>query len=187
MKERRHDPLKLDVAAFAQSAARLDGCWEQAELPRLASGLGAPLADAPVDVVRWQARGESRPRRGGDPEIWLHLEAETNAWLVCQRCLAPVRLPLEVRRSFLFAADEAQAERLDEELEEDVLVLSRGLDLRELVEDELILALPIVPRHERCPQPLPVAADAVPEPAAEQPHPFAALAGLRRATGQGKD
>ena len=30
------------------------------------------------------------------------------------------------------------------------------MDLRELVEDELLLGLPLVPRHEDCPQPLPV-------------------------------
>jgi uncharacterized protein len=36
-----------------------------------------------------------------------------------------------------------------------VLALEPALDLKELVEDELLLALPLVPRHEVCPEPLP--------------------------------
>jgi len=54
------------------------------------------------------------------------------------------------------------------------------------VEDELILELPLVPRHEGvCPEPLPFpgAADAAEEPAVERPNPFAALAALRKPGG----
>jgi uncharacterized protein len=47
------------------------------------------------------------------------------------------------------------------------------------VEDELILALPLVPRHDACPQPLAAPATAE-EPLAERPNPFAALAALKR-------
>ena len=60
-----------------------------------------------------------------------------------------------------------------------MLVLTRALDLHELVEDELILALPLVPRHDACPQPLAAPATAE-EPLAERPNPFAALAALKR-------
>ncbi|MDP1159869.1 YceD family protein, partial [Klebsiella variicola] len=58
--------------------------------------------------------------------------------------------------------------------------LPRHLDARELIEDELLLALPLVPRHANCPQPLPGAGEQA-EPEAEQrPNPFAALAALKR-------
>jgi uncharacterized protein len=57
-------------------------------------------------------------------------------------------------------------------------VASRHLDLHGLVEDELLLALPLVPMHEHCPRQLPMSAgDAEVAPA---PKPFAALASLRR-------
>jgi uncharacterized protein len=48
-----------------------------------------------------------------------------------------------------------------------------------LLEDELLLSLPLVPMHVDCPVPLPPAvAD---QPAEEgAPHPFAALAALKR-------
>ena len=75
----------------------------------------------------------------------------------------------------------AQAARLDEEGDEDVLALTRALDLPALVEDELILALPLVPRHEVCPQDVPLeAVDEGFEAAGERPNPFAALAALKK-------
>jgi uncharacterized protein len=84
-------------------------------------------------------------------------------------------------RWFRFAADEAAAAALDDEAEEDVLVLSNEFDLATLIEDELLMALPLVPRHETCPVEVKLAvADADFEAAsAEKPSPFAALASLR--------
>jgi uncharacterized protein len=83
------------------------------------------------------------------------------------------------QRSFLFVHGENTAAELDNDSEDDVLALTRSLDLVELIEDELLLALPLVPRHETCPQPL-LAGE--PEALAddEPPHPFAALAALKR-------
>ena len=61
-----------------------------------------------------------------------------------------------------------------------LLALPPTLDLIELLEDELLLALPLVPRHEACPEPLPMSAGEVSEGEADdEPHPFAALAALR--------
>ena len=181
MKQKVFDPLRLDVAAFAAEQAELQGEWPLPQLPRLAeAGAQEAPADA-AEAVRWQARGETHARRAAEPEIWLHLRAEGGVWLQCQRCLQPMREELAVERSFRFVRSEAEAEAQDAESEEDVLALSRTLDLRALVEDELILALPLVPRHEACPQPLPQPA---PDPLQAQPeaapNPFAQLAVLKR-------
>ena len=109
----------------------------------------------------------------------------------CQRCLGPVCAELQVDRAFRFVADEATAIAEDVETEEDLLVLTRHLDLAELVEDELLLALPLVPRHDVCPDPLPLTsspADEAAEDAEVPPHPFAALAGLKaRGGGTGNE
>lgn len=177
MKTRDFDPLKLDVAAFAKSDdALLEGTWSLAELERLAS---STVAAAEATPVTWRARGELRAVRGGQPQIWLHTEASTRVMLECQRCLMSVAADVTARRSFLFVHGEDTAAELDSDSEDDVLALTRSLDLRELIEDELLLALPIVPRHETCPQPL---LASQPEQAAEEeaPHPFAALAALKR-------
>jgi uncharacterized protein len=178
MTRRTFDPRRLDVAGFAETGERLEGGLDADALPRLAASTLAP-SDAPRPPVAWQAVGELRPVAGGAPEVGLHLEASTVVTLECQRCLQPMREPLHVDRWFRFAATEDEAARLDEDAEDDVLVLSRTFDLQELLEDELILSLPLVPRHEVCPEPLPAPEND--EAAAESP--FAALAALRRGGG----
>jgi uncharacterized protein len=97
--------------------------------------------------------------------------------------LGPVQTLVEVDTWLRFVSDEAQAAALDAELEEDVLALEREQDALELVEDELLLALPLVPRHEECPQPLPLPAedlDDEADAAPAKPNPFAALAQLKK-------
>ena len=180
MKTRVVDPHRLDVEAFAKEGAQLEGDWPLASLERLADVAHPDAKPAESDRVHWHAQGEQRGMKGGAPQTWLHLGASARLALVCQRCLAPVDMPLQAERSFLFVADEDTAARLDADAEEeDVLAMTRALDLRALVEDELLLALPLVPRHEVCPEPLPVAdEDETPEEAPA--HPFAALAALKR-------
>ena len=170
------DPLRLDVAELAADGAEQEGRWPLADLARLAEMHLA--GDAPAPEVRWQVRGELLPVTGGAAEVWLHLAADVELDLCCQRCLGPVPEVVQIDKPLRFVADEAQAAALDAELEDDVLALERVLDLRELVEDELLLALPLVPRHATCPQPLPLPAE---EPEAEQKaNPFAALAQLKK-------
>jgi uncharacterized protein len=176
MSEHPLDPRRLDLRGFARGGVLLKGTLAQSALPRFADSLAA--ADGPSAEVTWSAEGESRAVKGGQAQIWLHLKAQTLARLQCQRCLHALVEPLAFERSFLFVADEAEAERIDEDIEEDVLVLSKLFDVLQLLEDELIMAVPIVPRHEECPQPLPTqAADDFDTSA---PNPFAALAALRR-------
>lgn len=174
MKVRAADPQALDLLAFCHEEGRLAGRWPLAGMARLAESFCA----ASDGAAGWRARGWRVPVAGAEPELWLELEGQAEVPLTCQRCLQPMSQPLQVQRRFRFVRSEDEAARLDEEIEDDVLVLSGRLDLQALLEDELILALPIVPRHEACPTPLPAQA---PEGEEEQaPRPFAALAALRR-------
>ena len=173
------------MASFAAEAAALHGVWPGASLPRLAESQ-TPPQDTPLSDVVWSARGERLPVAGGEAEIWLELQAQAPVWLSCQRCLQPFSEELSLTRRLRFVRGEAQAEALDAEIDDDVLALTRSLDLRELVEDELLLALPLVPRHEQCPQPLPMGAeadDAVDategHAPAERRNPFEALKALK--------
>jgi uncharacterized protein len=178
--KRPHDARRLDVARFAAEAGVLAGAWPGEQLDRLADSQSPPQ-DTPLAAVDWSVQGEARPVTGGEPELWLTLQARTTAWLTCQRCLQPLAEALAIDRRIRFVRGEAEAEALDAESEDDVLALARSLDLRELIEDELLLALPLVPRHDRCPRPLPVDAQAAAAPVAEpDAHPFAVLKGLKR-------
>ena len=102
--------------------------------------------------VTWSATGELRNPGHVHPEVWLHLKADAVLSLTCQRCLGPVDVAVAVDRSFRFVPDEDTAAAQDDESEEDVLALSRSFDLVELVEDELLMELPLAPRHEVCPE-----------------------------------
>ncbi|WP_405198038.1 YceD family protein [Brachymonas sp. G13] len=93
-----------------------------------------------------------------------------------------MRQRLEISRRFRFVQDEATAEMLDDELEDDVLVISRDFDLQALIEDELLMELPVAPRHEVCPQAprMQVQTADFREEEAEKPNPFAALEALKK-------
>jgi uncharacterized protein len=174
MGARHADPTKLDVAVLAADAASLAGQWAASELGRW-HALQTPDAGHDAAPVQWATRGEQRQVTGQAPQTWLHLSAHTTAWPTCQRCLQPFSLPLAIERTLRFAATEAEAEALDADSEDDVLALAPTIDLRALIEDELLLAWPIVPRHELCvmPQHDPGRLDE------EAANPFAALAPLK--------
>lgn len=184
---RAQDPRRLDVRAVIEQAHALTGRCALDELPRLLEALAPADPAQPADPtdrpVAWAVQGEWRAVTGGAPQHWLRLQVDGDLSLVCQRCLGPVREHLALDRWLRFVESEAQAAELDAELDDDVLALPRWLDLVELIEDELLLALPLVPRHAVCPAPLPVPG---PDEAAldeKQPHPFAALAALKRPGG----
>jgi uncharacterized protein len=192
------DPLRFHVATFAADAQEAEGDWAIAELSRLADSecpldAGSPLksrtgADTPrlpnraesdlTRRVRWRATGSHRPV-GGEDQVWLHLQADADVVLQCQRCLLPLDEAVRVDRHFRFVADEDTAAAMDDEMEDEVLALPKSLNLRDLVEDEMLLALPLVPRHDVCPETVPLQFGDV-EEVEEKSNPFASLALLRK-------
>ena len=168
---------RLDVEAFAQEAGEVTGQEPLRDYPRLLAETQGRGAETPVT---WSARGEVRRPRLQAPQVWLHLKAGANLALTCQRCLAPVEVPVAVDRSFRFVADEETAAAEDDRSEEDVLALGRSFDLLELVEDELLMELPLAPHHETCPPVHVAAEDAGFEgSSARHENPFAVLGQLK--------
>ena len=180
MATRSTDPRRLNVEAFARDHATLEGTERLASLSRLVASAHPEVPPGAADSVAWQAHGEVRQPHSIAPQPWLRIVAHAEMALQCQRCLGPVDAALDVDRWFRFAHNEDEAAALDAQVETDVLALGRPLDLLALVEDELLLALPLVPRHERCPVPLPMASSAEIEDEDEPPNPFAALGALKR-------
>lgn len=170
-------PPKIDVKQAGQSSQQLVGHDLLLNYERLLSetqGLGSQ------NTLNWSVRGELRPDQAGQPQVWLHLSVNVSLPLTCQRCLGPVDVPVQIERAFRFVETEAQAELEDDASPEDVLVLSQDFDLACLIEDELLMDLPVVPRHETCPLPVKLMAmDAGFEETLPKPNPFAVLAGLK--------
>jgi uncharacterized protein len=187
------DPRRVDITAVSRSQAQLQGEWPADELERLKEETHEREEGA-SQRVRWQAKGFVHQGLGVVDQPGLHLLVDANIVRTCQRCMKPMQLSLHVDRRFLFAATEALAAELDDLTDHDVLVTSRTLDLRDLVEDELLLALPVVALHETCPVSLakwmaPAVDDASSaanestgnrEPQGAKNNPFQALAVLKK-------
>ncbi|MCB2008328.1 MAG: DUF177 domain-containing protein [Rhodoferax sp.] len=178
----KHKPQRpstqLDIRAFARSAGSVGGTLPLAEFDRVTPDCVGDVAN--VDVT-WSASGELRGGQGTSAVPWLHLQVRGELPLVCQRCLEPVATPVAVDQWFRFVPDEDTAEQQDDDATEDLLVESAEFDLRALVEDELVLAMPLIANHETCPRAPRLSAqdEGFEEPAAQPPRPFAALAQLR--------
>lgn len=197
MKARTFAPRKLDMAAFIESGEEMSGAMPIQDWPRLAEELAKDADVASLKPVSWRAQGRLVAQRVGGPQLWLDLSAHGEIARECQRCLHAVILPLVIDTSIRFVKDEAAAAELDADCDDDVLALSRQFDLQELIEDELIMAQPIVPRHEQCPTDvaalIKAEVEAVPPghvapaeqvgealTASGKPNPFAVLASLKK-------
>jgi uncharacterized protein len=102
------------------------------------------------------------------------------AQLQCQRCMQPLQLPLDARARVALVAAEEDIGKVPEDLEP-MLAPDGRLSIGELVAEELLLTLPLVPLHgagEACGAQVPPAEDEVPQ--GETHQPFARLAELMK-------
>lgn len=171
----------VDTHEFCRRADTARGTEPLSGLPRVASLLADPQGD-----VSWQLTGRSAVRADGSRLAFMALELQSTVTMRCVRCLETVALPLSEHRSYRLVGNEEQAAQEDADDDDyDVLVASRRFDLAALVEDEMIMALPAVPRHEDCQAPAGVApaastADSGTQVEPAPAHPFAVLSGLKR-------
>lgn len=135
------------------------------------------LADGSGEVRAHMAFG--RDERGAR---CLQVILQAEVMLMCQRCLDSMRYPVNIENRFTLLMDEAASEELAEG-EDWLLVTEEGLSLREVLEDELILSLPIVPRHaigdSEC-RGVETVLDTEVYAGPEKENPFAVLAALKK-------
>lgn len=158
--------LVIDGFAFAKCGGTQQGELDVSRLVRLHD----LLAKVEGGVV-YRLQGYLAER--GQFRLRLQITGELS--LVCQRCLKPVAFALDVDRVLELVTE--TAELADDELEDDSrdflpLPKSGELDVAALVEDEIILDLPPVPRHENCAFPSK-------SESGERLNPFAVLGGLK--------
>lgn len=149
-----------------------------AVLPRLAQSQAATAAShEPPRPLAFRLEGFLDERRR--PSARLAIDGEID--LVCDRCAKPLRWRLQAQAHYFFVHSEDELARLPvDEAEEEPLLGATRFDLRGLIEDEAILALPMSPRHADCTLALPVPAAAREDDhAPERPSPFAQLEKLK--------
>ena len=180
-------PSQADVVALAKAGVTLsDDLFQTTDAPALAQRFSRLAAESclpeGLDDLHWQAQAEMHSGEAGELQPWLFVQASARLPLVCQRCLEPVVISLEAERAFRFVANEEVAAAEVDLCEEDVLVLEPRMDLLALVEDELLMSLPLLPMHEECPVHVPTTAvdEAFAEADAVKKNPFSALDALKK-------
>lgn len=114
--------------------------------------------------------------------IFLHLQTKGCFWQDCQRCLEPVAVDLSLDCLFGLLADDNHVALLDDDVEP--ILLSEVIDdkdklwLLPLIEDELLVALPLSPKHDDCEMAVSQVGEVI-EIIEEKDNPFAMLAGLK--------
>ncbi len=128
----------LDSLRFARSGESLEGVLQAKVLPRLKGNLTSEDVAVQYRIVGGIEAGKPVLR------LWI----EVDVWLTCQRCLEPFRERLELSNILPIARDEAELARWEaEDPLVDALVADGRLDVVSLVEDEILLSLPVSPRH----------------------------------------
>jgi uncharacterized protein len=127
----------LDVDPLADGQAAIDVAIPLAAFPRLSPQLA---------VTEGEVRGQVRfTREIGVPVADVEVSGELP--LTCQRCFGPMSLPVESRERVAMVAGAAEADRVPQG-RETILAPDHRISIRDLVEEELLLALPIVPLHD---------------------------------------
>jgi uncharacterized protein len=129
---------RLDAVRLAADGASLERRFPLAGFPRLADSLVTSEGDA---TARLSFHEVAQGVAG------CELEVQATVSLRCKRCLEPVAVPLHSVARLAFVAGEAGAAALPEGVEA-VTADPHAVDLNAAVEDELLLSLPLVPRHE---------------------------------------
>ncbi len=158
----------IDAFEFCRNSGHREGTTPVAEMTRLA----ADCADKSGEI-HWSIDGGLTKQ--GSPSMTLAVAGPVR--LVCQRCLTPMDYEIDSSTMLVLGKDDEDADGIEEVLDDesiDVIVGSRECDIRQLLEDEALLALPQAPKHEVCPDTKLL--DAL---KTEKVSPFAALKNLK--------
>jgi len=130
-------PERFNPAELADTEAAFEGRLQPDALPRLRAATLTIEAPVTLQVAFYRDMGGHCVAEG---------RAATTVSLTCQRCMEPVRLELDAAFRLGVVEDDAAAAALPEDLEPQV-VGHHALTPATLIEDELLLALPVVARH----------------------------------------
>lgn len=177
--EKAASSAKLPTTVSLDKWADVGFSWQGQLLPTEFSRLAALLSEeheqSPIGIELTLTTNNNL--------LALDFRLQGEVWLTCQRCLQPVSVALTDDHYIALPADESQVRLLDDE--DEYLLLEEILDedsqekllpLARLIEDEILLDVPLAPKHDDCE----MVVEQVGEIAEEQEeNPFAALAALK--------
>jgi len=150
----------IDGLQFARGELEQRGSLGIQDMPRLAQ------MNCRADRLEYVLKGGV----SGDGKPFLRISVSGELRLTCQRCLGLLAFPMAFEVELQLTESLREIETAEDDL--DRVLAAKAMDVARLVEDEVILALPMAPRHERC-----VSTGAA---AMKKESPFGALAALKR-------
>lgn len=159
-------PQFIEPSRLADTEARLEGKLDTNTMDRLKGVILDSSGSVEFEMTfSKDIQGAIRIRGG----------YRVNVTLLCQRCLEPMEITLTNPFNIGLVAADKDADEISAEFEP-IIMESKELALVTLIEDELLLGLPMSPMHalEICP-----ATKEVQDRAAEKPNPFAVLKNLK--------
>lgn len=158
----------IDALDFARNAGTCHGRIPLSGLERLQDYLIESSGE-----LRYEVSGALN--NNGKPILQVSIQGMLK--LRCQRCLDGLEHLLDVKTDLRLAESERELSSLDEDEFVEGILAEPHLDVLALIEDEVILSLPISPRHEACESSASLASD--PETAVDKPL-YAALTALKK-------
>lgn len=131
-------PEFVDPWRAADLGKQFSGRAALAKLPRLMEAVLAPEGEVELDLT-FDRDAQKRACIQGIVRATLTLE--------CQRCLGPMSFPVEAELHLALVESAAEAERLPE-VYDPLLIEEPRIRLLDIVEDELLLSIPLIPKHE---------------------------------------
>ena len=133
-------PKQIDPWRLSEQGLLYTGVVELTDFPRLAPLL-IRLQGKVGYAFRFSRDGLGRPRIAG--------HAEATLWQTCQRCSQPVAIPVDSDFQLVVVEGLDEAAALDDAWDP-LMADNAKINLLDLLEDELLLSLPVVARHEEC-------------------------------------
>ncbi|HEY7986046.1 MAG TPA: YceD family protein [Methylophilaceae bacterium] len=166
------NPISANALEFAKQMLEIHGRIRASHFAGVRDALFQGEQDA--SEVAYEITGERvRNNRFG---LRLTLTGELN--LLCQRCLGEMKYPLNHTAVFEVVANETKVpDDMSDDDEIDYLVADAELNVEQLIGQELLLGLPLAPKHENA-----LCSSAKEVDTDEKPNPFSVLQGLKRNT-----
>ena len=146
---------QVELSAEPSALKKVDFCAPQTyrgtgflaidQLPRLAQEASVVLKG---DGYEWTVQSHFEDSPGSEPLQTLDLGLKGRIHLICQRCMQDCAVDLVEKRRFVLLATEDLADDYPiEDEEREALVASQHFNLLETIEDEILLSLPLIPKH----------------------------------------
>ena len=156
--------LTINNLEFAQKQLEVTDSFAPISLNRLAETLALQDKNVHLATIHFTLTGDYKRFR--QPSLHLHIKSQLP--VICQRCLDEMLINLDLNFDYLLS-DSATNDMEDND-EIDWLETDSEMNVHELIEDELLLAMPIAPAHDG-------PCSSLSMQSGEKPNPFAVLKG----------